>query len=81
MAPQIKREPLIRFLVINAALGALVGVIFAVAMLLTDTLGVFTLLRNDSTPVLTTFIFLAGCICTFSTLVIATATGFVGPSN
>ena len=81
MAPEIKSEPLIRFLIVNTALGALVGVIFAVAMLLTDTLGVLTLLRNDSAPVLTTFVFLAGCICTFSTLVIATATGFIGHSD
>jgi hypothetical protein len=63
----------IRFLTANAVLGAVVGSVFAFFVLLTDTFGIFTLIRADANPILPAFAFVIGCMTAFMTMVVATA--------
>lgn len=63
------------YLMINAAMGVVVGAIFGLALLTTDALGMRSLVTASADVVGTTVVFLLGCTTTFAPLVIATAIG------
>jgi hypothetical protein len=70
-----------QFLVVNVGLGVGIGILFAALMLLTDTLGIFTLIRAGSAPIPTVLMFTVGGIMTFTPTVLAVAVGLVARSK
>jgi hypothetical protein len=64
------------YLVVNAVLGAVVGVIFGVVLLITDSLGIRSLVIASGDITATTVIFLVGSAMTFTPFVVATAIMF-----
>ena len=75
---QRQQDPLIRFLIDNMALGAGIGIGIATLILLTDTFGLFTLIRGQSDPIATTFAFVVAGVMIFTPLVLAVAVGRAG---
>lgn len=61
------------FIVANAAVGALLGMAMAGAMLLTDTFGLATLIRDSSDPVTPVAMLLAGFAITIGQAFVGTA--------
>jgi hypothetical protein len=70
-----------QFLIVNVGLGVGIGILAAALMLLTDTLGIFTLISAGSAPVLTALMFIVGGIMIFTPLVFAVAVGLVARSK
>ena len=69
-------EPsLIRLLMENVFVGAAIGVAAAATLLLTDTFGVLTLLREQTHPILPALAFVIGGAMIFSTLALALIVG------
>jgi hypothetical protein len=82
MAAQIdgqrQQDAFIQFLMRNMALGAGVGIGIASLILLTDTFGLFSLIRGQSDPIATAFGFIVSGVMIFSPLVLAVAVGRAG---
>jgi hypothetical protein len=70
-----------QFLVVNVGLGVGIGILAAALMLLTDTLGIFTLISAGSAPILTALMFTVGGIMIFTPMVFAVAVGLVARSK
>jgi hypothetical protein len=62
-----------QFLLANAMRGAAFGISFAVLMLLTDTLGIFTLVMSQPAPITTALVFALVCCFKFIPAVLAIA--------
>ena len=62
-----------RYLVLNAIMRSAVGVLFGMALLVTNTLGLRTLVLASQDVVATTVIFLVGSAMTFTPFVVATS--------
>ena len=62
----------------NLVLGAAVGAVTALVMLLTNTVGLFTLLRAQSDPIGTAIAFVLAGVMIFTPLVLAVAVGLAG---
>ena len=60
-----------QFLIANVMRGVALGVSFAILMLLTDTLGIFTLVMSQPAPVTTALIFVLVCSVKFVPAVLA----------
>jgi len=65
-----------KLLMVNAAAGTLVGAVLSVALLLTDTWGISTLIGSDARPPLSALLFITNGIVMFATLMAATAVWF-----
>jgi hypothetical protein len=64
---------ILRFFVLNAMMGSAIGVLFGIALLVTNTLGLRVLVLGSSDVVATTIIFLMGAAMTFTPFVVVTA--------
>jgi hypothetical protein len=62
-----------RYLIINAVIGAVLGVAFGVVLLCTDALGMRSLVTASQDPIVTTAIFLIGSAITLTPFVVSTA--------
>ncbi len=60
-----------QFLLANAMRGVALGISFAVLMLLTDTLGIFTLVMSQPAPITTALVFALVCCFKFIPAVLA----------
>ncbi len=82
MAAQIGRQPpqdsFIQFLLHNVVLGAGIGIGIASLILLTDTFGLFMLIRGQPDPIAMAFAFVMGGVMIFTPLVLAVAVGRAG---
>jgi hypothetical protein len=82
MAAPIGRQPpqdsFIQFLLYNVVLGAGIGIGIASLILLTDTFGLFMLIRGQPDPIATAFAFVMGGVMIFTPLVLAVAVGRAG---
>jgi hypothetical protein len=54
--------PSIHFVILNAISGMVIGALFGAIMLLTGTVGIFTLIQAEDDPILATLVFIGGCI-------------------
>ena len=63
----------LRYLLLNAVMGAAVGVLLGIALLITNTLGLRVLVLSSPNVIATTAIFLVGSAMTFTPFVVATA--------
>ena len=70
-----------RYLVLNAVLGAVLGGIFGVAVLITDAFGIRSLVAASGDITETTVIFLLGSPITFTPFVVATAIALFNEIN
>jgi hypothetical protein len=62
-----------RYLIINAVMGAVIGLAFGVALLCTNTLNSWALLTASQDPIGATAIFLIGSMITLTPFVVVTA--------
>jgi hypothetical protein len=62
----------------NLVIGAAVGAVTALVMLLTNTVGLFTLLRAQSDPIGAAIAFVLTGVMIFTPLVVAVAVGLAG---
>ena len=62
-----------RYLVLNAVMGSVVGLLFGIALLITNTLGLKALVHSSPDVIATTAIFLIGSAMAFTLFVVATA--------
>ncbi len=65
-----------KLLMVNAAAGTLIGAIVSVALLLTNTWGLSTLIGSDASPTLSALLFITNGCAMFATLMTATAVWF-----
>jgi hypothetical protein len=68
-----ERVSVTQFLLANAMRGTAIGVAFAALMLLTDTLGIFTLVMSQPAPITTALIFVLICCFKFIPTTVAVA--------
>ena len=82
MATPIGRHPpqdsFIQFLLYNVVFGTGIGIGIATLILLTDTFGIFTLIRGQSDPIATALAFVIGGVMIFTPLALAVAVGRAG---
>ena len=64
---------ILRYLVLNAVMGSVVGTLFGIALLITNTLGLKALVLASPDVIATTAIFLIGSAMTFTPFVVVTA--------
>ena len=75
---QRQQDSFLRFLIENVVLGAGIGIGIATIILLTDTFGLFTLIRGQSDPIATAFAFVISGIMIFTPLALAVTVGLAG---
>jgi hypothetical protein len=71
-------QRLVPLLLQNLILGAVTGAVIALFMLLTNTVGLFTLLRAQSDPIGAAIAFVLAGVMIFTPLVLAVAIGLAG---
>ena len=73
-----QQDSFVQFLIRNVVLGAGIGIGIPTLILLTDTFGLFTLIRGQSDPIATAFGFVVSGVMIFTPLVLAVAVGRAG---
>jgi hypothetical protein len=76
-----RHDPILQFMIINACRGIAIGITFAVALLMTDAFGIYTLILAQASPMMTALIFVFFSSLKFVGLTIAVSAGLLAYSE